>query len=483
MAIDLKQAEKLWKAVKPMTLTKTGVSESLGVLKTYERKLVTETTAQDWGKKFAALASKMKKHVGDDKIKKHAKAHKWLVDLDFQLATEGQFISKFIEHGKLQQEKEEKARKDEAEKQRQELKVAAENKQWSESLAKSLKTLTSIKSEYAEQINGTKQMIQQVEDGNYSEQMDTTQVMILETEFDDLKGRREKAEKIWSPIIKAINSSTTATPKVLQAASGVEKLDKELRPDANGLEKVAGDLLEHLGKAIKNFEEQSKSQYGMMLATYKKAEGQLTRLHQEADQLLEFTLSLTKEVASGKTLPVVAASTARLYQKDLEKLTQQRQALKPSWFDVRGTAQALAKTSPDKALEKALEKVTSLDAGLRAQDGGKEGTIAKKLVPLLNPKSGNGPRSQSKPSGGSTGESKGGTTANSGRKTPSAKDCETLGLKWPCTLEEAKKAYRTLALKWHPDKWAGKPQTEQDVATEKFKLIGNAYEVFTKYFE
>jgi DnaJ family protein B protein 6 len=41
------------------------------------------------------------------------------------------------------------------------------------------------------------------------------------------------------------------------------------------------------------------------------------------------------------------------------------------------------------------------------------------------------------------------------------------------TSEEIKKAYRRLALKWHPDK----NPNEQELATKKFKEISEAYEV------
>jgi molecular chaperone DnaJ len=49
---------------------------------------------------------------------------------------------------------------------------------------------------------------------------------------------------------------------------------------------------------------------------------------------------------------------------------------------------------------------------------------------------------------------------------------ETLGVASTATLEEIKKAYRTLALKYHPDRNHGDPQAE-----EKFKRLAGAYEV------
>lgn len=51
---------------------------------------------------------------------------------------------------------------------------------------------------------------------------------------------------------------------------------------------------------------------------------------------------------------------------------------------------------------------------------------------------------------------------------------ETLGLASTATPEEVKKAYRTLALKFHPDRNHGDPQAE-----EKFKKLAGAYEILS----
>ncbi|XP_076246405.1 chaperone protein DnaJ-like [Calliopsis andreniformis] len=54
---------------------------------------------------------------------------------------------------------------------------------------------------------------------------------------------------------------------------------------------------------------------------------------------------------------------------------------------------------------------------------------------------------------------------------------KVLGLSESASIEEIKKAYHELALKWHPDKWFHKSQEEQKTAAEKFKEISVAYQI------
>ena len=49
---------------------------------------------------------------------------------------------------------------------------------------------------------------------------------------------------------------------------------------------------------------------------------------------------------------------------------------------------------------------------------------------------------------------------------------ETLGVDRKATLEEIKKAYKTLAKKWHPDRNNG-------LETDTFKKINEAYDVLS----
>ena len=41
------------------------------------------------------------------------------------------------------------------------------------------------------------------------------------------------------------------------------------------------------------------------------------------------------------------------------------------------------------------------------------------------------------------------------------------------------RAYRDMALLWHPDRWSGKPEAERRIAEDRFKAIGNAYGVLS----
>ena len=56
---------------------------------------------------------------------------------------------------------------------------------------------------------------------------------------------------------------------------------------------------------------------------------------------------------------------------------------------------------------------------------------------------------------------------------------EVLGVDKNATKDEIKKAYRKKAIKYHPDKQNGKSESEIHEAEEKFKEIGEAYEVLS----
>lgn len=56
---------------------------------------------------------------------------------------------------------------------------------------------------------------------------------------------------------------------------------------------------------------------------------------------------------------------------------------------------------------------------------------------------------------------------------------EVLGVQKNATPEEIKKAYKKLAVKWHPDRWGDKSEEEQKKAEENFKEVAEAYEVLS----
>lgn len=56
---------------------------------------------------------------------------------------------------------------------------------------------------------------------------------------------------------------------------------------------------------------------------------------------------------------------------------------------------------------------------------------------------------------------------------------EVLGLKKGASAEEIKKAYRKLAVKWHPDKWSQGTEEEKKTAEANFKELAEAYSVLS----
>jgi DnaJ-class molecular chaperone len=54
---------------------------------------------------------------------------------------------------------------------------------------------------------------------------------------------------------------------------------------------------------------------------------------------------------------------------------------------------------------------------------------------------------------------------------------DVLGVPAKATQQEIKRAYRLLAIKWHPDKWVNEAGGQRDMAQEKFSLIQRAYDV------
>ncbi|MCF0172513.1 MAG: J domain-containing protein [Bacteroidales bacterium] len=86
-------------------------------------------------------------------------------------------------------------------------------------------------------------------------------------------------------------------------------------------------------------------------------------------------------------------------------------------------------------------------------------------------------------SGGYGGGYGGSYSGGYGGQTSSSKLTEayaTLGVSSTVTDDELKKTYRSLAVKYHPDKYAGASAAEQARAEETFKKISEAYELIKK---
>lgn len=56
---------------------------------------------------------------------------------------------------------------------------------------------------------------------------------------------------------------------------------------------------------------------------------------------------------------------------------------------------------------------------------------------------------------------------------------EILGVDSNASIDDIKRAYKKLALKWHPDRWTSGTEEEKKTAEEKFKEIAEAYSVLS----
>ncbi len=52
-----------------------------------------------------------------------------------------------------------------------------------------------------------------------------------------------------------------------------------------------------------------------------------------------------------------------------------------------------------------------------------------------------------------------------------------MGLELDCSEQQIKQAYRRLAGRWHPDKWAARPEVEQQHAKGVFDNIKHASDI------
>jgi DnaJ like chaperone protein len=80
----------------------------------------------------------------------------------------------------------------------------------------------------------------------------------------------------------------------------------------------------------------------------------------------------------------------------------------------------------------------------------------------------------------SNGGSQGSSSNNSSSYSNSESNYRILGISPSATDDEVKKAYRKMAIKYHPDKVATLGEDVQKAAEEKFKTISQAYEAICK---
>ena len=79
--LKLAEAEKKWKKVKPMTMTKTGVSEILRKLKNYDQQKMTVKDCSFWLPQLNATMKDLDKALKQDRIKKNKKVSAYLADV------------------------------------------------------------------------------------------------------------------------------------------------------------------------------------------------------------------------------------------------------------------------------------------------------------------------------------------------------------------------------------------------------------------
>src|SRR6266540_703882 len=75
-AVALKKGVELWKKVKPLLLTKTGVSEKLRTITSYPGLATCKPSdAAEWVRKLQDVDTHVDAKTRDTKVQKHAKAH------------------------------------------------------------------------------------------------------------------------------------------------------------------------------------------------------------------------------------------------------------------------------------------------------------------------------------------------------------------------------------------------------------------------
>lgn len=78
-------------------------------------------------------------------------------------------------------------------------------------------------------------------------------------------------------------------------------------------------------------------------------------------------------------------------------------------------------------------------------------------------------------------ESSTGPKSANAKKTLIQLACKVLGVSEQSSIDEIKKAYRSLVKKHHPDRFFSESQEEQEIANERFLEIQKSYEIIEKY--
>ncbi len=231
--IDLKKGVELWKKVKPLLLTKTGVSEKLRTIRDYPGlQNCKPSEAAAWHHALKDVDTHVNSKTSDAKVQKHAKALQWLKDLHKQL--EGELKS---------------------------LQVVSEAHVRAEVLKKKKKT-------WLEYYDGVRRDLVQLKAGEEGvgqavarfknapgrrrlPPREVTQTLLaFEQQLDVYKQRRRDLKTDWygkpsrdGDLKSLVDGRDGDLAKLMQA---VEDLDEELREDSGGLEKKIRDEITNL---------------------------------------------------------------------------------------------------------------------------------------------------------------------------------------------------------------------------------------------
>lgn len=420
--MKVKDAQAKWKKVKPLLLTKTGVSEKLGALNSYDRKNVGPKDIDKWKKTFNDVLKFTHAKEKDQKIKKHSKCVKFLQDLGTALAEENTALNLLDAKTK--------------EVERQEKQAAV----WIKTLNESLKDLAKLKQKGLKlqtQIKQAESKLATLDPATFDKVQKG-----LSAEFFTVQMERKGSKPKWYPLQKEIQASKHKD--ACKLLNEVIKQDAELRQDSGGLEK---DLLE----GIKKLEQEYKQ---LQLARAKDVK-QWTKTLQAAAKTLVTATKAAEGVLDeiDKALEGDAEAAAKKHgglQARANKVQEIRRNTKNTWFSLQ---QPVADSGDSTAIA-LLKQVVELDRKLREDSGGLELSM-KELLPRLLKMT---PAPKTKVSSKSIAALK-----------------KHLGISYPDTdSKKLKAAYRKWVLKNHPDKGGNTNDFQEATAAyeEAMEVLG-----------